>query len=332
MTLAAVRKDPKIVFLGAAATVLGFLLAAFYIIPAAYEQRWVNIAYTLLPGSQPMNNFLFRTTGTLDPNWVPFKLMVSTLALAEMVVTAIAVLLSRNRRHTWPALWWTLMVLSAVSAMMMFPVSTTVWHYLPKVQFVQYPWRWLLVLNLALAIQAAAVITKFRRRVVTWALVSTVLLVGLGALAVRLPGIRSDFTEAKVYPSTPEYVPRGFQRIAYRPNLPEVEIESGESKVQVQHWGTESKSLIVDATQPALLGLRLANYPAWIIKVNGITAHLQPHENRSEVMVPAGHSQVEVNFARTADRTIGGALSLAAAALLFFLELERISRRTNRES
>ena len=63
------------------AIALGAGLASFYLIPAVYEMRWVNIGEVLSPGVRPQDNFLF--TIIADPDHNRFNLLVSTVALAE---------------------------------------------------------------------------------------------------------------------------------------------------------------------------------------------------------------------------------------------------------
>ena len=52
--------------------------------------------------------------------------------------------------------------LVAVSIILMFPVTTAVWTYLPKLRYVQFPWRWLLVLDVPFAFCLAAALGRLR--------------------------------------------------------------------------------------------------------------------------------------------------------------------------
>src|SRR3984957_2240482 len=80
----------------AAAVLLGAGLASFYLIPAIYEQRWINLAEVLSPGVRPQDNFLFTTIA--DPDHNRFNLLVSTVALIEIAALLVAVVVSYFRR------------------------------------------------------------------------------------------------------------------------------------------------------------------------------------------------------------------------------------------
>ena len=64
--------------------------------------------------------------------------------------------------------------------------------------------------------------------------------------------------------------------------------------------------------------LKLFNYPAWIVAVNGRPVETSTLEVTGQMIVPveAGENQVRIVFARTGDRTIGGFISLGTGILL----------------
>ena len=74
----------------------------------------------------------------------------------------------------------------------------------------------------------------------------------------------------------------------------------------------------MDAASPVRAAVRLLNYPAWRIRVNGLAVESESDEDSGQMIVPlpAGKSRVEIRFARTPDRTLGGALSCTALLLL----------------
>ncbi len=80
----------------ALAVLLGAGLASFYLLPAIYEQKWIDFSQVLSPGVRPQDNFLFTTTA--DPDHNRFNLLVSTIALAEIGVLALAIWGSRRWR------------------------------------------------------------------------------------------------------------------------------------------------------------------------------------------------------------------------------------------
>ena len=94
--MAITRRSVRPLVIAAGSLLLGLMLAAFYIVPAAYEQKWVEIAQVLAPGVRPQDNFLFTTMN--DPDHNRFNLLISLVATAEIFVLATTCFLSRRWR------------------------------------------------------------------------------------------------------------------------------------------------------------------------------------------------------------------------------------------
>ena len=195
------------------AMLLGAGLASFYLLPAIYEQRWINISQVLSPGVRPQDNFLFTTLP--DPDHNHFNLLISTVAVVEIGILALAIWFSRRwqvknveaanpsassgqapsassgRALGSPAAgsvvsadrrpWLLVSALGVFSAVLMLSVSNLLWQHLPEFRFVQLPFRWLLAMNAALAMLLAMVAKRWTltlRFVASAVLLAAVLVAG----------------------------------------------------------------------------------------------------------------------------------------------------------
>jgi len=151
----------------AIATFLGLALPAFFLLPAAWEQRWADLRDAVdFPVFQIENNWLFahHTDPLLAPHAAVLHrasmLAVTMLAVAFLGILTVAFRLKFSD-HTTPAQrpWWIPLALIPLAVLFLqLPSSLPIWNLLPKLRFLQYPWRWLLVLEAPMAIFFAAAI------------------------------------------------------------------------------------------------------------------------------------------------------------------------------
>jgi len=152
-------------------TALGLGVSAFYLVPAAWEQRWVDIRQaTDDPGERIENSFLFghHPGALLELHNVELK-RVSLIAVS-MVAVALAGLLIAWRRRTLPAdyrRWLPLALIPLAVLFLQLPVSLALWNLLPELRFLQFPWRWLVVLEAPMAMFFAAAVWP-RRENLRW--------------------------------------------------------------------------------------------------------------------------------------------------------------------
>ncbi len=309
------------------AIALGAGLASFYLIPAVYEGKWVNISEVLAPGVRPQDNFLFTTIA--DPDHNRFNLLVSTIAICEVAAVVLAVWLSRAWRRKQRTLWILISVWAGISVLIMFAITGPLWEHLPKLRFVQLPWRWLLCLNAALAMLLTMAIRSWSLRALAFAgLLAVVIVAGYRIqppwwdTAADIREMSNAMADGSGYEGTDEYVPTGADPYELSKKQPRVANSSGIAKrTEGMKWSPTEKRFVVQTDGMELLTLRLFNYPAWEVTVNGQRVDTQTTEITGQMMIPItpGRKDIRIRFGRTRDRTIGGVLSLFSLVLLFML-------------
>src|SRR3984957_6421783 len=202
---------------GFAGMALGFAFTSFYLLPAAYEQRWVNITQALSAGLLPVENFLY--TATNDPEHTMFNWIASTTAIVLIVIAGLAAVAARSRQDAVagrskprpykdsthseklgesaaklndvepPAgngagrfglpdvVWQVMLLMGGAATFLMLRPAMIFWELLPKLKFVQFPWRWMSIVGVVFAFFFAAGVARPRSR---WIWVSSVALVLVG--------------------------------------------------------------------------------------------------------------------------------------------------------
>jgi len=334
------EKSSRPLWRGMAGVTLGFALASFYLFPAAYEQRWVNITQALSPGLHPSDNFLYTMTN--DPEHNVFNWIASSVAIVLVVMTGIASLAAHRsaakNEETDEArkLWRVLLFLSAAAIFMMIRPSSVFWEHLFKLRFVQFPWRWMSILAVPYSCFLAAAMS---RRRAGWILGAAVIVVSAatGAFLVQqtwwdsdeIPDLREAIANDHGFEGTDEYDPVDDDHTNLPEKAPRVAIlpadESGgaapRAEVHVLRWNAEERKLQVSSQKPVQVALRLLDYPAWRVEVNGKVVTPQHAETSGQMILrlPAGTQHITMKFVRTPDRILGIFVSLAGLLALLAL-------------
>ena len=329
----------KPVLQAAVAGASGFALAAFYIVPAVVEQRWVEISQALAPELQPWRNFLFIHAD--DPEFVLFNLKVSGVALLVIAVFAIAAVLAARHRGSAPGVFCSLVALGFVSVILMFPWTAWLWRHVPELAFVQFPWRWLAPLDVVAVFFFCAAIAALKRRWIAWSL-AAIVLAALGAWMTTnnwwddqdAPFVADSIASGAGYQGTDEYQPLGCDRTDLPDNPQRATLIDPQTKavlpaagvqLNIDAWTGEHKIVALYTTRPATLVLELIAHPAWRATVNGTPAAIQPLPDTAIVSLalPAGSSRVDLKFMRTRDRALGALISIAAGICFLLFECSR---------
>jgi hypothetical protein len=324
---------------GAGGLALGLGLAGFYLLPAAYEQRWVNITQALSSGLQPSDNFLYTTSN--DPEHNAFNWIASNVAVLLLAMTGIAGTAGRREAarekegEERKKLWRALILLSVAAAILMVRPSSIFWELLPKLRFLQFPWRWMAILAMPYAYFSAAAMARTRMRWI-WFVLVVAAAGGTGTLLVKkawwdsddIPSLQEAIAGDRGFEGTDEYDPVNDDhtnlpsKAARVQALPAKEPRSApHAEIHVEKWSAEEKILRVTSREPLRVALRLLDYPAWRVEVNDKAVKPEHAETTGELIVPLGPGtqRLTVRFVRTPDRTLGGAISLLSVLTLLAL-------------
>jgi hypothetical protein len=362
VAVAAVReRSGRLVGRAACAVALGLGLAGFWLIPAVYEQRWVQIGEAIGPLMRVEDSFLFgivKAPAGASPDdlfAIHYHNQVLRTAswIAVVLILASAVAAWRSWRRKSPP-WLPLTAAGAAMTALQFRWSDVVWRVMPKLAYLQFPWRWMLPLGVVFAGLTALALRPeppTRRAMAVRALVALVLVAGMAAVSSAFFWQACDdedniaaqietFHESG-FEGTDEYTLKGVdldeeEGIAQGDEdtgpltvltVPETGAEGVRpagtnarqiaAHVRIQRWNSEHRIVEVTSPEAGFAVFRLMDYPAWRVTRNGVKITPQRRSDGwMAVPVEAGANAVEVRWRTTGDQWAGLWVSLGTLVVI----------------
>ncbi len=142
-----------------AGTALGLIADAFYLVPMAWERKFVQLNLAIVPIAQPDANFLYDHSGdTFHDAVLLHSSNVAVVLVGTALLCGVLALVMRRRVQTFAGMHDRQAATAHVSARIAIPilitysvivillqlhVSSFVWHVAPELVFLQFPWRFL---------------------------------------------------------------------------------------------------------------------------------------------------------------------------------------------
>ena len=268
LAAALLQKSWVPVLRAAISAALGVALAAIYLIPAVWEQHWADLQQAAAdPGQRIENSWLFARHADPALNFHDFVLHQASLIAVAMIAVALCGLLVCWLRGRLPGQrqWWIpLALIPVVILFLQFPVSLPLWNSLPKLRFLQFPWRWLVVLEAPMAVFFAGAVwpansARLWRRIAVLA-ACTAIFLALTTVAEQVffqpcdeedavPGLLATYHSGSGVGGSDEYAPIGADDSLVATGLPSACLVSDPSIELGKGTGTPDSAPVWDAGQ-----------------------------------------------------------------------------------
>lgn len=358
----------KVLPLVIAALALGLGVAAVYWIPAGLEQDAVRLDFYGKGHYDFRQHFIPASELVAGPVWIDlgavFPEFAFSLGTAQSILGMLgAMTLLHSGIRKYGAVYLSLATLFSVY--LMTDASLGMWEVIPPMRFFQFPMRFLGPAALTLAPLAGMAVawgaTIGRARWLPGALAGGMMVCLYGAsMPLTYPSSWDEFGEVSVQrlveeelngkwlgttcchdfvPIDVKEIPPPEDRITQQYDAGLVEIERFDREslpdgvtIESVDSGTEHDRMVVDAAEPFRLQLHRYYYIGWKAFIDDVETPLYASEpfGKMELDIPQGVHEVTVSMEATGPRRIGGAITIAASALILAITVLGRGKATTR--
>lgn len=347
----------------AASYVLAIGLGAFYIFPALVEKDFTQVGKIFGGYFHYSQHFLYIRQffqvnwGYTGSAWGPEDGISFFLGYGQLAAVGLVALLLLVRLFTivknrgWLApfqdqkihLAMGLAVFTATTLYMTLARSEPIWQLVQPLQLAQFPWRWLGLASIGVAVLAGLAISLIKNTV--WRYGMAVVLCGLllGNAGFFKPNGWLEDADALYYTDVkriqaqmssilPDYIPVQMVKDLVPPlqlvscaGVAEFQLDQPPcgDKVEVLVNRGHEKLVKTHFNQPTTMTLAVANFPGWVAELDGVAVPTQTSQlGTLQLEVPSGDRLVGVYFGSSPVRMTSDLISLGSLIVLVYTLIE----------
>lgn len=330
--------------------ILGFGVSAFYLIPAIGELDLVNIqqltsGYFDFHKHFSSTDIIYTYLWGYNESWmidnIHLSLDLGLIQWAIPIGAFFSLLFIKSMRLRVIIIFWLLVLIYVLFFISL--NSTIVWEKIKQLSFIQFPWRFFMVVPIATAVLGALAFSVFRSKYEQIGLLFIVILLiafvhrpfltpknFIDAAYFDLPF--SSFTQHKVVQREAYFEP-GYNPIEVSENNIETDskwfLEKNTAKVIEKKILSHLFVFDISSLEEDKLTINTHYFPGWKAYLDDVEVPIQRLDKHyfMTIDVPEGRHELIVKFEDTNTRKIANIITLVSLITLGALSMKRIMRR-----
>lgn len=333
--------------------VLGLLISAFYWVPALLEMDYTNVI-SQVGGAADFREHFICLSQLWESQWgfggsargcidgLSFRLGKIHILLS--IASILIFLLTLRKKSQELAIAVAVGVIFLLTSLFLsLDYAKPLWKAVPVFSFIQYPWRFLILMSFFSSFLGGAVVwyivnlpfVKTKQFIQTlFALTVSVGIVFFYARTfspqIVFPRSASDYTSIialRWYTSriSDEYLPKGFSKPYSSQDVSRetFSVVSGRAVIGKTGEKTQKKSAVIEGQTASTVHVSLAYFPAWKAYIDGKETPIDIEKNGMSVVIPKGEHTLIFEYKSTDIEKIANTSSLIGiiglvAGIIFF--------------
>lgn len=338
---------------------LGIILSSFYFIPALTEMNYTNVIKVI--GENGYKDHFVCPSQLWDSIWMyggsipgcidglSFRLGKIHI-IGSIIAFALAfIFFKKDKQKSFVVFFSSLLLL--ISVFFLLDVSSSVWKILPYIDYLQYPWRFLLLASFFSSFIGGAILFfisqgfKNAKYKVFISLISMLLILSPVLVYLKLfvpqeylSKSAQDYTNEEFITwntsrISDEYMPKDFRTPNTREEIINEKISSENIDLSNVSEKTNRLSADIEVAEDALVIVHIPYFPAWKYYINGNPTKVNEIDVGVSFPLQKGSYEFLAKFEQTLVERIANALSISGVGIIVAgIIYKRKSRRPARAS